>query len=278
MSNLEEIRHSMYTRAERWWWCALASVVIGVFSGLASIYSWLRSGSVISYVVVAIAALAPFLAAAARRFSGTLAARADLCRRAFLYRSSLGIELEPDQLRLVALWPSNIPLNKITASSPYFSSTTPVGPDRLAEAVGESAFYTAELARIMGNVGIGLVLLVAVLIFAALSALSSIPFDATTLSKISVIIAIVATGTLALLFGEILVTALGYKSLEEDSLEVFRSATHFAGLADKTAVTAIRIAETYSIALAANLPIPNFLYRWNRDRIDRAYKAVATAR
>jgi hypothetical protein len=34
--------------------------------------------------------------------------------------------------------------------SPYFSSTTPVGPDRLAEAIGESAFYTAELARIMG--------------------------------------------------------------------------------------------------------------------------------
>jgi hypothetical protein len=263
----------MYTRAERWWWSAFALVVVGVFGGLASIQAWVGQNVTLRYAIAIAAALAPVLAALSRYRAGICSGRGDLCRRAVLYRDALGVELELDELRSVALWPRDIPLSTATTSTPYFASAETQGPARLADEVGESAFQTAELARIMAGLGLGLVLIVGVAILAALAGLPSLSTNSATMGELSSAIATAATVTLALLFGEILVTALAYRSLEIECSSVFRSATQFKSLPEKSSVTAMRIGEAYSIALAANLPIPDLLYRWNRTRIQAAYGA-----
>lgn len=269
---LEAIRHSMFIRAERWWWVALTCVVLGVAASTLLTKPVLPSGSVLESFVLVISVAAPAFAALARYRSGTFAARGDLCRRAFLYRDTLGEELNIEEQRIVALWPANVPLNRVTTEQPYFSTSKDIGPGRLAEAVGESAFYTSELAKVMAASGLLLFGASALLLFAAISAMATLSLDAATLGQLKTAIGIVAIVMLTLITAEVLTTALAYGALSTESHEIARSASQFGALKEQSAVTAVRLSEAYSIALAANLPIPNLIYRWHHDRIDRAYR------
>lgn len=269
---LQAIRHSMYIRAERWWGIALTCVVLGVAASTLLTKPLLPSGSVLESFVLVISVAAPAFAALARYRSGRYAARGDLCRRAFLYRDTLGEELNIEEQRIVALWPANVPLNQVTTEQPYFSTTTGRGAGRLAEAVGESAFYTAELAKVMATGGFLLFGASALLLFAAISAMTTLSLDAATLGQLKTAIGLVAIVMLTLITSEVLMTALAYSALSSESREIARSASQFSAMKEQSPVTAVRLSEAYSIALAANLPIPNLIYRWNHDRIDRAYR------
>jgi hypothetical protein len=272
---LETTRHSMYTRAERWWWGALACVVAGVAASTLLVRPLLPSGGMIESVVLVVSVVAPALAALARRRSAECAARAGLCRRAFLYRDALGEDLSVDERRIVALWPANTPLNRITTQAPYFASTEGAGATRLADAIGESAFYTAELARVMAVGGYVLSAVSALALLVGISAMTTLSLDAEALGHFKTVIGLVAIVMLTLITAEVLTTAMAYGTLAKESKEVFRSATQVRKLAPQNIVTAVRLSESYSVALAANIPIPNFVYRWHHERIDRAYSAGA---
>lgn len=269
---LETIRHSMYRRAERWWWLAFICVGLGVAASTILTRPFFPSGSALESVVLVISVVAPALAALSKFRSGIYAARGDLCRRAFLYRNALGEELSIDEQRIVALWPANATLNRVTTERPYFSSKEEMGAGRLAEAVGESAFYTAELANVMAIGGILLLGTSAFSLIASFSVLAAPGLDAATLGQFKTTVGLVAIVTLTLITAEVFTTALAYNTLSRECREIARSASQFQALPGKNLVTAVRLSESYSIALAANLPIPNFVYKWYHDRIDRAYR------
>lgn len=270
---IQTIRHSMYIRAERWWWIALGCVVVGGIAALLLVRPIFPQDSPASTAIFLVSVVAPVLAAIARWLSGHFSGRADLCRRAFLYRDALGADLSIDERRIVALWPANTPLNDVTKQAPYFSSGQQRGPTRLADAVSESAFYTAELARKVSYFGLALVGVVFLFLISAVSALATLSLGSAQ-GEFDAVIGIVAVAALTLFTCEILVVAIGYGSLAKESESVFRSACQFQELSEHNLVTALRLAESYSIALAANLPIPNFLYRWHRNRIDHAYRTA----
>lgn len=269
---IETIRHSMYMSAERWWWIALSCVVVGAFAALCLVRPILSDGGVAATLTFITSVIAPVLAAFARQRSSEFAGRADLCRRAFLYRDTLGENLSLEERRIVALWPANSPLNRATMEGPYFSSNQDIGPGRLADAIGESAFYTAELAKKVALAGFALVGVVVLIFLSAASALTTLSLDAAAMSDFNAVLGIVAIAMLTLVICEVLMVAMAYSTLSRESEAVFRSASQLLDLADKSVVLAVRLAESYSIALAANLPIPNVAYKWHRERIDRAYK------
>lgn len=269
---IEKIRHSMYVHAERWWWGALASVVTGVAASTLLTRPFLASGGMLESLVLIVSALAPVVAAVARYRSGIFAARGDLCRRAFLYQNALGEELSIEEQRIVALWPDNTPLNRITTQRPYFSTQEGKGPGRLVQAVGESAFYTAQLARAMAVAGYILSGASVIMLLVGLSAITTLDLDPGEMGRLQTTIGLTAIVVLTLITAEILVTAIAYGSLSREAQEIARSSSQFNALAEKSEVTAVRLAESYSIALAVNLPIPDLVYRWHHDRIDRAYR------
>jgi hypothetical protein len=264
----------MYTRAERWWWSALGCVVLGVVASALLTRSFIPSGGATEVLLLIVSVTTPALAALARRRSGDCAARADLCRRAFLYREALGEEPSVEERRIVALWPANTPLNRVTTEHAYFSSTEGIGAARLADAVGESAFYTAELARVMALGGYVLFGVSFFILLAAVIALASLSLDGATLGQFKTAVGLVAIVMLTLVTAEILMTTLAYTTLARACREVSKSASLFRELTHKSVVTAVRLAESYSIALAGNFPIPNLIYRWNHGRIDRAYRST----
>lgn len=268
----ENVRHSMYVRAEGWWWAALLCVVIGSVAALCLVRPFLPQGSVAYALISVLSVLSPVLAGVARWFSSQYAGRADLCRRAFLYNETLGEDLSIDERRIVALWPANAPLNKATTQAPYYSGNRQAGPGRLADAVGESAFYTAELARQISAAGFLVVAVVLLALASAVSALPALSLTASAQDAFNGFIGIVAIAVLTLFVCETLVITIAYAALARESDSIFKSACQFSDLTDQNVVTAIRLAESYSIALASNLPIPNMLYKRNRDRIDRAYR------
>jgi hypothetical protein len=269
---LEKIRHSMYSCAERWWWVGLACVVLGAGASTLLIKPILPPGGLPESAVLLISVLAPVLAAISRRQSSDYAGKADLCRRAFLYKDALGEELSIEEQRIVALWPANTPLNPITTAQPYFSSTRGKGAGRLAEAIGESAFYTGELARPMAVAGYFIVSTAAILLLAALSVATTLAFDTTSITKFQTAIGLIAIAVLTVITVEVLMTTLAYARLSRECKEISKSASQFLELPKQNLATALRLAESYSIVLAANLPIPNFIYRRYHDRIDRAYR------
>ena len=269
---IETIRHSLYSRAERSWWVALVWVVTGLATTLFLVHPSASTTKVFESICLGVSALASVMAALCRRWASTCAARADLCRRAFLYGNTLGKDLSLEEQRIIALWPADTALNSVTTARPYFSSSECQGPDRLADAVGESAFFTAELARLMANGGFILASACALAFATTVISTTTMVLEATALNNLHVLLGMAGIAIFILLIAEVFFTSLAYKTLHSEAMSVFRSAEQFRQLAEQNEITAVRLAESYSIALAANLPIPNGLYKWQHDRIDRAYR------
>jgi len=200
-----------------------------------------------------------------------------MCRRAALYKDSLGESLPTADRQLLALWPSEIPLEEATTSAPYFEASEPQGCVRLARNLAESAFYTRQLSGVVSTAGL---LISGALVIATLAAASSatyFPLDPRAFESMQSGISAIATVLMVLLLGEIFLTSLAYRGLSSGCEQVFRAASQLAASSECTLPKVLRISEEYSITLAANLPLPNFLYTLLRTKIENAFKQHSSA-
>jgi hypothetical protein len=273
-TELDGTRHTLFRKAERWWWVALALVSAGVIASLLVISPSDQTRTVRMALWALVSTSAPVLAAFAKFWSSQLASRGDRCRRAALYKDSLGESLPSADRQLLALWPRHIPLEKATTSEPYYAASEPQGCVRLALNIAESAFHSRYLARIVAVSGFILSAGVLIATLLAASTTSYLPFDPRAFDSMQSGVSAIATVILVLLLGEIALTSLSYWNLSSDCDEVFKAGSQLAAASDCTLPRVLRISEEYSIALAVNLPLPNFLYKLLRSRIEMAYKQV----
>ena len=272
VEKIEVIRNTAFAKSERRWWLAFALVISATLASSLVLSGVLPQGSGLESVVVVVSVLMPILAVLARNRSSHWASRGDVCRRAFLYRNSLGIDLSIDEKRSIALWPAKTPLSAVTVAAPYFESSKEHGAGRLADNVAESAFITSELARLMAAFLLLASLGVILLCLAALASLSTLKMTPTNINNVSLLVGIGATIALTFVVGEVAITWLAYRSLADGAKDSFKEASRFSENKETEVTAAMLIAERYSIALASNLPLPYLLYRWHHERIEKAYK------
>jgi hypothetical protein len=264
---LSEIRHSMYCRSERWWWASLALVTVGILAAIAVISELIPEHSLAATLSTVVEIATPALAAAARWISGEYAGEGDTCRRLVLYHDAMGKPIDVAVARQVALW-SRRPVSAAT-TNPYFASNRSLGPKRLLEDVGESAFFTGELARrtaIFGFISVGVFVTTPLLAWIVFSDVRSV-----VSKQASLVFGALAILTVGVLIAEVFVHALHYLRLAKESTEVSRRACDLALKPAPTEGDAYQLAEDYSIALARNLPIVNWLYEREKSRIESAY-------
>jgi hypothetical protein len=257
----------MYCRSERWWWASLALVALGIVAAIGVISEVFPAHSLAATASTMISIATPALAAVARWISGDYAGKGDTCRRLVLYHDAMGKPIDLAVARDVALWPRR-PVSAVT-TTPYFASDRAQGPHRLIEDVGESAFFTAELARLTAKIGFTIVG-----VFVATPLLAWIVFsDVRTAvsTQVSLVLGALAILTVGVLIAEVFVHALHYLRLARESSEVSRRAADLARGDSPSSADAYQLAEDYSVALARNLPILNWLYEREKDRIEAAY-------
>jgi hypothetical protein len=152
--------------------------------------------------------------------------------------------------------------------SHYWQTELSPGPERLREALTESAFWSCALYRVAARrwalVVIALVLLLALAVFA----LSSISLDGASAvtSRVGVVFLTV------LITSDALSTALAWRSASAMSDRVLRrlDAADASDLGTMAAIFA-----DYATATASCPPIPNGIYNAEHDRLDQAWASRA---
>jgi len=175
-----------------------------------------------------------------------------------------------EDLATVRAWTVGSRLKEALFLRPYYSSTKPPGPQRLADISAESAFFTEQLAAKM-QVCLW-VLFGAALIVAAIG-LHFADLASTVTERGALLLAKSAAILVSfLLAGDLLLNAKKYGDLRHEARDAF---TRCAYLREnpKTEADQVRtVVEDYGDALLQAPPIPRGLYLWYRDDLNRIYR------
>ncbi len=142
--DIEDLRGHLYARAECFWW-ATFWIAVGT-QALALLAIWVNR-TIILAIAALIALLAPILIVWLRERATIVSLRADRCRRLILYADGLGRSISKEELAEVRAWGMRETLVITSFVPPYYASPKPVGPNRLADIVAESSFFTSQLAQ-----------------------------------------------------------------------------------------------------------------------------------
>lgn len=269
--DIEELRGHLYARAEGFWWVTLwISLGTQVFSLLAV---WLDKTGFLA-VVALLALLALIAIAWLREKANGTALRADKCRRLILYADGLGRPLTKEELAEVRAWAIGTTVTPVAFVLPYYSSTMPVGPNRLADIVAESSFFTSQLAErvisIMWAVFIAsLCVLLSILFLSDLFAASDRSGVVVSIENLAKSAALVIT---FLISGDFLLLIKKYADLRSLASNTFQ---HCGSLRDQKLLSEsdiLAVVEDYHIGLSQAPPIPARLYKRYRDELNKVYR------
>lgn len=139
-----------WSTSKSWWRWLLAIQGIAAIVGVVT--AWTRpEHGVVAVVLPVLAVLIPVTALEFRARANRAFAAAEMWRRAYLLKDSLGHEPTGSEYLALALDAPTSGPNDQTRSSPYFASTLPHGYPRLMENLGESAFHTSVGADAMAG-------------------------------------------------------------------------------------------------------------------------------
>lgn len=194
--------------------------------------------------------------------------RADKCRRLILYSDGLGIDVSAASVAEVKAWAAGKALAEAPFVRPFYSSIKAPGPQRLADIVTESAFFTEHLAAkiqfwLWAIFGLTLVASIFALNLADLAIGTS---QLLLVAKsIAVFIAFVISGDVALL-------AKKYGDLRSDARHAFQRCAQLRDMEKLSHDEVREVVEDYGIALLQCPPIPAWVYKWFRDPLNDIYR------
>ncbi len=188
-------------------------------------------------------------------------------RRPAMLQNGLGTKPSPMQLaKINAKYGISFSGGPIT-SDKYFESRTGPGPRRLLEITEESAFWTSELAERTATLlrNILIAALVAV-VFAAFAALESgLPATGGDL------VARICIGTVTLwCTGELFALYRKYDSLARGVERVLGDCEAISERPETDFAAAVALGE-YNCCLASAAVIPDFIYNFNREKLNLAW-------
>lgn len=141
--DLSDLRNFLYERAERLWQISLVLALLTLCFTVIGLWSrttgWIASAGVV-------AGLLPVAVTWLRELATGSQVRADKCRRLILFSDGLGTDVSTAAVAEAKAWAAGKQLAEAPFVRPYYSSTKTPGPQRLADIVTESAFFTEHLA------------------------------------------------------------------------------------------------------------------------------------
>lgn len=265
--DLADIRNHLYRVAEYWW---VASIVIALMTLCAAFAAlWIATPIFISIAGI-LSLLAPIAVTWTREVASTSLLRGDKCRRLILYADGLGRDIAPEDLAQVRAWTLGARLKEAPFVKPYYSSEKSPGPQRLADIMAESAFFTEHLARKL-TTGLGIVfgaaLAGACLVLYSADFGSQIPLDVVLLLAKSA--AVLVSFLLAGDFGLI---AKKFNDLRNEAHQAFDRCARLRDTERANADEVRTVAEDYGVALLQAPPIPGWFYLIYRNALNNIYR------
>lgn len=266
--NFADIRNHLYDRAEKYWW---ASLLLGLMVQTASIFSSMIQNAVFTVIASTVLFFVPIVARWFQEKSRDDSLRALKCRLAILYSDAFGENIPSDISREIKSWVDEAKLSKAPFKRPYYDSKLSSGPNRLADIVSESAFWTYNLAenmRLIMFLYTGAYLLSALIVMYFLFQINLGTGVLIGLAKLVIaLISLVFTSEAILLIKQ-------YNELYSESKQVYKVTGKMISTSDLKTSEIMQIVEVYNILLISSPPIPGMIYKFRQESLNRAYKKV----
>lgn len=265
--DLSDIRNLLYDKAECLWSWSLSLALFAQVSALAAL--WLNKPGIL-ITAGFIALIAPIIEVWFKEWADHYTQKADKCRRLILYADGFGEEIPKEEVATIFAWVTNEQPKKAPFTRPYYASSLPYGPKRLADIVAESSYYTSHLAaKVAGYLTFLLIfsiaLLFAILYFSLTNATRTNGLLGLANSAVSIMPFILAGNTLLL--------RKKYSDLYYIANETFRLCARLRCVDNLQSHDILRAVEDYHLTLIQSPPIPRKFYLKYRDALNEAYNS-----
>ncbi len=274
-NDLIDIMQFLYKKAERLWWITF---ILAISTPLFSLFAVWYNKATFLVIIASIATITPIAISWIRHYSAAIYAKADKCRRLVLYADGLGREIASEELASIRAWVIGKHLKNAEFVPPYYLSNKRVGPNRLADIISESAFFTSQLS---GKVVffLWIVLLTSLLIVIGLL-LSSNLFVSTeevlqrniisTISKAAaIVVAFLISGDFTLLIKK-------YADLQSVAESTFNQCVKLRNDSTLSNSQIFFVVEDYNVVLVQSPPIPSIVYNKYKDELNKVYRLSHT--
>lgn len=258
---LTDVMHLEYARSKKWQFIFLSFIVL--IQAIAIFCIFFETGR-IPKVLSFIAALAQLGLIYSRYECRTRYDSAEAIRRLALLEHGIGLEISGEELAKIHARVGNPEAASPSYAGEYFSAAGAATVKKLFSDVRESAFFTGENATTTAKLFIfcslaGCLASVALLIACIQGGLSP--------SNLEVISRAVVAGLAFCAAGE-------FVSLGADFYGLAATCRTIVDATPSSSEDSIRIAMDYNCATIQAPPIPEIIYRWNRDRLNKAWAHV----
>lgn len=271
-NDLIDIMQFLYKKADKLWWITF---LIAISVPLLSLLAIRLDKSTFLVITASVSAITPIAIIWIRHYAAVTYAKADKCRRLVLYADGLGRKITSGELASIRSLVLGKQLKKADFIPPYYLSTKLVGPNRLADVITESAFFTFQLSgKIVFFLWIVFLLSLLIAFFLFLSSNLLVPNDEffrdnllSTISKsAAIIVACFISGDFALLIKK-------YADLKSISKDVFNQSAKLRNDNSLSTSQIFFVVEDYNVALIQSPPIPTTVYSKFKDALNEIYRS-----
>lgn len=267
---LLDIRNYLYGKAENLWWTSIWVAIGTQFLSLLSLWTDNRPFiTIIGFTAVA----SPIVIAWLREQASDISNKAGKCRRLVLYADGLGQKIPKHVIASVRARCIGNFLKEAPFIPPYYSSSLEAGPNRLADIVAESAFFTYQLvervnARLKLFLGLSILMVFGILYAGDLFVVNNWKQE-NLLSTVAKSAALVVA---FLISGDFLLLIKKYNDLSSTAKETFDECVKMREDQSLKEKDILQIVEDYNIALVQNPPTPSRFYRKYNDELNKIYR------
>ncbi|TAL78667.1 MAG: hypothetical protein EPN88_02095 [Bacteroidetes bacterium] len=266
MMNLIDIMGCEYGRSKKWWNIGFYLKCLLILISLVAIFATSMFATIIGFATL----LIPISAFWVREKASNHYSQAEKVRRLLLLSDGLGIELPKLEIAQLEVEIGTLDKNRPLYTPPYYDSPLSTGPNRLADIIAESSFFTKNLsnssAKLFGTIALlGFAIVVCSMYFLIQSNISQ------TNSQLSAKIV-----TLMIVFfiaGDFASHYLSYSGLSKVSEVILNKCDKLRNDQAIDINDIIRAMNDYDCALIKSPPIPDLLYTINRDKLNRAWRS-----
>ncbi len=255
-----------YARSKRWgnvstWLAVLASVV--------AIVTLLLRADVWTMALGSLALVFPVASFVAREIHAIFHARAEQIRRILLLADGLGKQPSPVTLANLQVEAGNARVTEPPYLPPYYNSSLPPGPSRLADIAEESAFFTHHLAAGFAKILFRSLLIIGTSLFLilwlALQLESPVQVRSIIAKTVAGVVLLGTTGGFLRLF-------LRFQSLSRSTKPLIDELEGLRLAASPSLADVLRAVGEYNCSVLTAPPIPRWVYSRMRDQLNAAWR------
>lgn len=260
------LKDTLYTGGERLWNASIGANAVALVAALATVA--LPADGAWSVPIALIAFLAPGVSVVLREWAAVPLDRADKIRQLVLLSDSLGRPIPASEQANVRRWVPGQSLNPAPYIQPYYSSTLPAGPGRLADNLAESAYFTEHIAeKVARTLAWGGLVVIGLLV-----AILYVVGTATAASHALVLARGAAVAVAFLVSGDYAMLLWRFVRLKSAAQQAYRSASALRESPSVQLEDVIPVAQDYDSARVQAPPLPRWLHVLNMEELNADYR------